>query len=247
MHFSSVLAVVGLFQAAGSTPLQSQSPAVPAQDVYALSGVVVDENRTPVANAELTISRDGGTLAVLRTADNGAFSVDHPARGTIQVTARRLGYKAKTAILDLDRRPKSEVIIVLETLPSEVATVVVRSGSGRLNQFYEHRKENPLGRFMDQTEIEKSGVRLASDLLRTVPGASLSASRRYGNTIRLRGCQPIVWVDKVPIRDVELDEIAGPEEIAGLEIYTSSTTVPPQFMDRGGRSCGAIVVWTRIN
>ncbi|MDQ3674537.1 MAG: TonB-dependent receptor plug domain-containing protein, partial [Gemmatimonadota bacterium] len=157
-------------------------------------------------------------------------------------------YRAMTTIIDRDRRPDSQLLrIVLESLPSEVAPVVVRSSGGRLDLFYQHRKENAFGRFIDREEIEKSGVRLASDLFRTVPGASLRTSRRYGNLIRMRGCQPIVWIDRVPIRDAELDELATPEEIAGIEIYSSSSGVPPQFMDRGGRSCGAIVVWTRIN
>jgi hypothetical protein len=221
---------------------------VPARDRYTLSGIVVDEKQTQVVSAELTISRDGQRLVVLRTTEEGTFSFDSPSRGTVQVMVRRLGYKPRITTVDLDRRTDAEVLrIVLETLPSEVAAVVVRSGGGRLDLFYQHRKENPFGRFIDREEIEKSRVRLASDLFRTVTGASLRASRRYGNMIRLRGCQPVVWIDRVPIRDVELDEVTTPEEIAGIEIYSSSSSVPPEFMDRGGRGCGAIVVWTRIN
>lgn len=248
IHLSSVLVILGLFEAARCIPLQGQSSDVPARPTYALSGIVVDKNQTPVASAELTFSRDGQSVAVLRTTENGTFKFDSPSRGAVEVAVRRLGYKARTITLDLDRRPDAEIVkIVLETLPSEVAAVVVRSDGGRLDQFYQHRKENAYGRFIDRAEIEKSRVRLTSDLFRTVPGASLRASRRYGNLIRLRGCQPVVWIDRVPIRDVELDEVVTPEEIAGIEIYSSSSSTPPQFMDRGGRGCGAIVVWTRIN
>ena len=248
IHLSSVLALLGLFEAARCIPLQCQSSDVPARATYALSGIVVDKNQTPVASAELTISRDGQSVAILRTTEEGMFNFDSPSRGTIEVAVRRLGYRAHAVTLDLDRRADAEILrVVLETLPSEVAPVVVKSGGGRLDLFYQHRKENAFGRFIDRDEIEKSRVRLTSDLFRTVPGASLRASRRYGNTIRLRGCQPTVWIDRVPIRDVELDEVATPEEIAGIEIYSSSTSTPPQFMDRGGRGCGAIVVWTRIN
>jgi hypothetical protein len=245
---ASVVIVFGLFEAALSFPLQSQVSAPPRADNYPLSGVVVDEKKAPLVNAELTFLRDGRTIAVLRSSETGTFAFDSPFLGEIQVVARRLGYKARTTTLNLDVRPSTELLtIVLETVPSEVAALIVTASGGRLAQFYEHRKQYAFGRFMDREEIEKSNVRLASDLFRAVPGASLRASRRYGNTIRLRGCQPIVWIDKVPIRDVELDEVAVPEEIAGLEIYTSSMTVPAQYMDRGGRSCGAIVVWTRIN
>lgn len=248
VHPSSILAILGLFGTARSFTLQSQALPVAPRATYALRGIVVDDEEKPVIGAELTISRDGGTLAVLRTGEQGTFSFHNPGRGTIHVMARRLGYRAMTTIIDLDRRPDTQVLrIVLESLPSEVAPVVVRSRGGRLDLFYQHRKENAFGRFIDREEIEKSGVRLASDLFRTVPGASLRPSRRYGNLIRMRGCQPIVWIDRVPIRDAELDELATPEEIAGIEIYSSSSGVPPEFMDRGGRGCGAIVVWTRIN
>jgi hypothetical protein len=248
IHLGRILVILALLEAASGTPLQGQSSTVPVRAAYALSGIVVDEKQAPIVSAELTISRNGRSLAVLRTTEEGKFNFDSPSAGTVEVMVRRLGYKARAIALDLDRRTDAEVLrIVLETLPTEVDAVVVRSGGGRLDVFYQHRKENAFGRFIDREEIEKSRVRLASDLFRTVPGASLRASRRYGNTIRLRGCQPMVFIDRVPIRDVELDEVTTPEEIAGIEIYSSSSSVPPEFMDRGGRGCGAIVVWTRIN
>ena len=248
IHFRSVLAVLGLVAAARSLSLQAQSPQVPPNAAYSLSGIVVDEKQAPVVSAELTISRDGQNLTLLRTNEKGAFSFAGQGRGSIQLVVRRLGFNPHTTTVDLDRRADAEILrIVLETVPSEVEPVVVTTDGGRLELFRQHRRENPFGKFFDRGEIEQSRVRLTSDLFRSVPGASLRPSRRYGNMIRLRGCQPQVWIDRVPVRDVELDEVTTPEEIAGIEIYSSSSSVPAQFMDRGGRSCGAIVVWTRIN
>jgi len=249
LHPYRVLAILGFLAAARTIPVQSQAALTPAPQGQELLGIVVDEKRAPVASVEMTFSRQGQTLALFRTSETGTFRFDSPRQGIVQIVARRLGYKPLTTTVDLDRRSQTDIVrIVLEALPSPVEAVVVKGAGRRLDQFYEHRKENAFGRFIDRAEIEKSGVRLASDLFRTIPGASLRPSRRYGNIIRLRGgCQPIVWIDKVPIRDIELDEVMTPEEIAGLEIYSSSAGVPPQFMDRGGRSCGAIVVWTRIN
>lgn len=248
MQISSILPVLGLFAATRSFPLEGQASAAPDRPTYSLTGTVVDEKQQPVGSAELTIARDGRTLAVLRTTDAGAFSFDTPGRGTIQVLTRRLGYKATTTSVELDDRPDTEVLrIVLEAVPTKVDAVVVKGTGGRLDLFYEHRRENAFGRFFDREEIEKSGVRLASDLFRTISGASLRPSRRYGNVIRIRGCQPVIWIDRVPIRDAELDEVATPDEIAGIEIYSSSVVAPPEFVDRDSRGCGAIVVWTRIN
>jgi hypothetical protein len=39
-----------------------------------------------------------------------------------------------------------------------------------------------------------------------------------------------------------LDMILHPEDVEGIEIYTTATT-PPQY-SRGG--CGVLVVWTRV-
>lgn len=241
------LVAMGTISSLLASSARGQTPTTPG-DTYELSGFVLDARRNPIGSTELTIRQDGRAPRVVRTGDDGKFLIMEVSRGSATILARRLGYKARTALFDVGpTSQRSNLEIALEPVPSELAAVDVTSRGGRLDLFYQHRKENAFGRFVDREEIEKSGVRLASDLFRTVPGASLRASRRYGNTIRLRGCQPTVWIDRVPIRDVELDEVATPEEIAGIEIYSSSSAVPPQFMDRGGRGCGAIVVWTRIN
>jgi hypothetical protein len=243
----SVLPVVGLLVASATQTVPSQVPVGGALPPYVLSGTVVDDKDVPIPNAELTLRRAGIIVAVVRSLSSGAFDFETDAGGMVEITARRIGFSAQTSTVDLDHRsPKSVIRIVLSTLATEVSPLVV-TGSGRLAQFYQNRKEYAFGHFMDRAEIEKSRARFASDLFRGVAGASLRVSRRYGNVIRLRGCQPTVWIDRLPMRDVELDEVAVPEEIAGLEIYTSSSGVPPQFMDRSGRSCGAIVVWTRSN
>ena len=81
-------------------------------------------------------------------------------------------------------------------------------------------------------------------MLRTIAGASLS-SDRAGNRILLRNCKPMVWVDGMRAPGAELNDVARPTDVAGLEVYPSSAGLPPQYQDRNNRMCGAIVVWTR--
>jgi hypothetical protein len=55
----------------------------------------------------------------------------------------------------------------------------------------------------------------------------------------------MVWVDGMRAPGAELDDVARPMDVAGLEVYPSSAGLPPQYQDRNNRMCGAIVVWTR--
>lgn len=41
-----------------------------------------------------------------------------------------------------------------------------------------------------------------------------------------------------------LDEFALPSHIAGIEVYTPPSRIPPEYQLLGGR-CGAILIWTK--
>jgi hypothetical protein len=225
----------------GQTPTASAA-------TYELSGYVLDAGRNPISRAELTIQQDRRAQRIVRTGDDGKFLIAEVSGGSATVVARRLGYKARTVVFDVGpTSPRSNLEIALEAAPSQLETIHVTSSDSWLNRFHQHRKENAFGQFFDREEIAKRGVRYSSDLFRTVAGASLRPSRRFGSAIRLRGCQPQVWVDGMPVQDAELDEVTRPSEIAGLEVYVSAPLVPAEYQDRRGRGCGAIVVWTRIN
>src|SRR5438132_4544 len=73
--------------------------------------------------------------------------------------------------------------------------------------------------------------------LRDVPAGRL--------TVRVRRCQPTVWVDGQRIPGAELDDVIQPNDIGGIEFYPSSSGIPPQYLDPSNRLCGLILVWTR--
>jgi hypothetical protein len=41
-----------------------------------------------------------------------------------------------------------------------------------------------------------------------------------------------------------LDDLLVPSAIAGIEVYPSTTGLPPKYQATGAR-CGVIVIWTR--
>jgi hypothetical protein len=133
----------------------------------------------------------------------------------------------------------------MNEVPSEVAEVIVEGSQGHLQEFYEHKANNNFAKFFERKDIVKQNPAYLSELLRSVAGASLSASPRTGNSISFRNCKPMVWVDGMRAPGAELDDVARPMDVAGLEVYPSSAGLPPQYQDRNNRMCGAIMVWTR--
>jgi outer membrane receptor for ferrienterochelin and colicin len=117
---------------------------------------------------------------------------------------------------------------------------------GGLREFYEHKDQRQtFAKFLDQEEIRKRSPMYSSDLFRSVPGISIKSANYNGNTIRIRGCQPMLWVDGQRVPGAELDEVIPPDDIAGIEFYTSMAGVPAQYMERQNRACGTIMVWTK--
>jgi outer membrane receptor for ferrienterochelin and colicin len=98
---------------------------------------------------------------------------------------------------------------------------------------------------MDENEIKKRGSVNTSELFRSVPGITIKAANTGGNTIRIRGCQPMVWLDGQRVPNAELDEVITPGDIAGIEFYTSTAGTPAQYMERTNRACGTVLVWTK--
>jgi hypothetical protein len=211
-----------------------------------LSGVVTDDGNVPIASAELMLARKGESNRLLRTGNDGRFAFDGVTAGPVFLTARRLGYRARTLQLKIDAgTAMTTLALVLETVAGDVAPVVVEGSDSRLDVFYAHKRQSSFGRFIERTEIERRGPVYLSELFRTIPGATVKVSGRAGNVVRLRGCQPLIWLDGIQVPNAELDDVTNPMDVGGIEVYTSWSALPGEYMDREGAGCGAIVVWTK--
>lgn len=224
----------------------AQNRGVQSSKQVTLSGIVTDDGNAPIQSAELTLARPGESARLVRTGSDGRFSFGNVGTGPISIAARRLGYLPRTLHLEIkaDSAPVP-VVLILQTLAVGIGPVRVEASDSRLETFYAHRSHSAFGRFIDAAEIARRGPLYLSELFRTIPGASVKASNHPGNIVRLRGCQPMIWLDGMRVPNAELDDVTNPVDISGMEIYTSWSTLPGEYMDRGMGACGAIVVWTK--
>ncbi len=237
-------AVPGLLSAQGAPPAAADPSAT-----YHVTGVITDAAREPVPDAEVTAA-DGGVRARGAVTDSrGRFNLGRFPAGPLSLHVHRIGYEAHAIKVEVGvgGQPTS-VEIVLLAVPAELAGVsVTADASGRLREFYQRRQDRAaFARFLDSEDIRRRGPANASDLFRTVPGISIKNNPSAGgNAIRIRNCQPMVWVDGQRSPGAELDEVIRPEEIAAIEFYPSAAGTPAQYLERGNRLCGLILVWTK--
>jgi len=217
----------------------------PAPKLVTIEGLIVD-GTSPVPSAEVGLSLEGLNQLMVRSDNDGRFTFANVPLGPGKLTVRRMGYRVRTIPLDMFKVNAGEPLKVdLESLATDLDTVTVDAMGGRMEEFYYHKQTSNFGYFIDQREIKKRAPRFVSELFRTIPGARIQVSRRIGNTVTLRGCQPRIWVDGVKMQDTEVDEVANVEEVAAMEVYPSWAGTPPQYMDRETRACGTIVIWSR--
>lgn len=210
-----------------------------------LAGIVVDAQRAPLGNVEVTLKQEGEANRLVTSGEDGRFVFADVAAGSITLSTRRLGYAPKSMdVRHPNRDSSSQLELVLDVIPNELASVIVEESKQHLAEFYDRKATSNFAKFFDQKDIRKRNPLYLSDLLRSVAGSTIS-SNGAGNKILLRGCKPMVWVDGMRAPGAELDEVARPSDIAGLEVYPSNAGLPAGYQDRNNRMCGAIIVWTR--
>lgn len=249
MRARLVGAALAATAAVSGPALSAQAAPAGTGPSHELRGNVVDAARRPLGQVEIVLIRDAAVVHTVISGDNGRFSFGRVQAGPVMLHFRRLGYVAQT--LELVVGPGGHPTIseiVLAELPSQLAEVEITTApaEGRYRGFYERKQQRAsFGRFLEHKDIRRLGPANPSDLFRTVPGISIRTGNLNGNTIRIRGCQPMVWVDGQRIPGAELDEVVQPTEIGAIEFYPSSAGVPAQYMERQNRLCGLILVWTR--
>ncbi|MEO8577197.1 MAG: carboxypeptidase-like regulatory domain-containing protein [Gemmatimonadales bacterium] len=237
-----VVAVTATLLAAGppTASLRAQ-----ASTPHRVAGIVIDQARTPVPGAELTLRRGSQSMKT-RSNDSGRFDFGQLSSGPVAIAVHRLGFRERTVNVEVgSAAAQSDLEIDLLAIPADIEAVVIDGTGGRLQEFAEHRKQRKFGHFFDQNEIRSKNPRFVSELFRGIPGARLFPAAGGGSRLLLRECRPRIWLDGVVAQDAEIDEVIAPSEIAGIEIYSSWAGIPAQYQDRENRACGVVLIWSR--
>lgn len=215
-------------------------------------GVARDSAGNGVSGVVIATAVMVGTSA--RTNDSGSYRVDGLPAGRYVFVARRLGFVPETAAVVIrggvtasaDFSMKS----VVATLEGETVTGnPLRGNMGPFNR----RKSRGVGAFITRDEIEQRQAASVSELLRYVPGVSVTQMMagepqpvRMDRVARGPGtedCHVQVYVDGHPYANGNIDDF-NPLALEGIEVYRSASEIPADFRTRGAM-CGVIALWTR--
>lgn len=228
-----------------------------------IHGIVKDvDSGSPLAGARVIVEGVPGSYA---TDQDGRFAIPDVLPGTRRITVSRSGYSARTDSVDVPPGSFLSLVVELAGEPIPLAPILVsvepRNLDLELAGFYD-RRDREHGVFLTRAAIEERNPVTSVDLLEGIPGVRIIreginrmvvlAGRRAMSLMQdphAEPCYPTVWMNGMLVqqasydRPVNLDDLVGPWEIEGLEVYQSTSRIPIQFNVQG--ACGVLVVWTR--
>ena len=235
---------------ADSTPLLPGEKLRPAPKVGGarFNGVVGDAKGKPLETARARII--GRRPA--KTNSAGVFVLDSLALGTQTLEVRALGFVPMSRLVNVtDAAPPDTIRMTsIKAMLDTIRVIGERVYNADVNGF-EMRRRGGMGRYVSREDIDRRRPYDFTNLLYNVPGMRVSFRAGY-ISIAMRGvfgtCSPAIFLDgfqQILDYGSDLNFLVQPDEIEGVEIYTSGALTPAQFTGRGGTGCGSIVVWTR--
>lgn len=222
----------------------------PLRGAARVSGVVVNRNGAPVANARVGLM---GSSAATMTRANGEFVLDSLPAGTQAIVVRQLGYSPTEVPVELSARTPARVTVKLGVLVPQLSPVEVTSRREEGLQkvgFLDRKRTSAGGYFITPEDLERRKALRFTDVLRTTPGLRVSDRNGQAMISSTRSAQGsgcvTVYVDGAPWQQLnpgDLDTFVQPNEVAAIEVYNGAG-IPGQFMTPG-RNCTAVVVWTK--
>lgn len=226
---------------------------VHAQTPYRAQGQVRSVDGAPVVGA--TVSTDA---ARAQTDSLGKFSLPLAVADSTTITVRRLGFARVTFTLPTDSLALLNVDIELAPVARELAQLTVAEERvariPSLERFTERRREKAgVGTFLTRQDIVKREGMPLSSLLAQSRGVTIIRPRGAGGrnilrftrwTQRGRSCAPMVWLDGIPVKNFEIDDIPS-ADVEALELYATAASAPPEFDTGSELACGVVVIWSR--
>jgi hypothetical protein len=231
---------------AGSALLGVRAAAQGPPGTAKLVGTITDTAGIPLARAEIWLL----SAATIRTisSDSGTFALDGLPAGAVTFAVRRLGFESATFLALLKAGRTHQATFPLTPSVQPLAGVRVQDTTSAWLSLFEERRSMHRGTFLTRADFEKYNYRIASDILRQVPGVQVQPARVGTQVVMTRGagarrCLPQLYVHSTPYSG-NFDDFA-PDDIEALEIYVGISEIPPDLNTMGRPICAAIVIWTR--
>jgi hypothetical protein len=212
--------------------------------------LVRDAAGRPVTNARVRLLG----RKTSRSDANGAVTFDSIASGTQTLEVLSIGYEPERRTVDVAVGGEPTDTVVLSSLHGVLDTV--RITASRDPTGFELRRATRKGQFITAADVVSENPVNTTHLLRTRPGLRYSFDRNGLGFIEVttldKPCRPLILVDGFPPGaapdapgHAALDWIMHPDEIGGVEIYTTPGQVPAEVARFAVAPCAAIVFWTR--
>ena len=243
--------LVALIVAIGS--MLAASSMLPAQTALTtpsvIDGYISDADLAPIADAAVSLLGRSGHVV---THENGRFRIIGLAAGTYVVVANRIGYTPATVRIELAAADTARPSITLEhnaPMLDTLKVIAANRPSARMAEFAERRKLG-IGQSLNAEEIDKRNTPWMAELFRGFLGMRLSQNDGPPLNARvgvIRDCPFKFYLDGVARptpRNLDA-EFPPTKDLAGIEVFTSVASVPPQYAGGGGAFCGVILIWTK--
>ena len=235
--------VAALLGASLTSRVIAQNPPAPTAK---LVGTITDTSGVPLSRAEIWLIA-GGALRTISN-DSGKFELPGLPSGSITLGVRRLGYESATFTAVLKPGKTHRATFPLSPSAQSLAEVKVQDTvSSWLSVFEAHRSVHR-GTFITRRDFERDNLRIATDILRRVPGVQIVPTRSGTSVQMMRGfgtrrCVPQLYVHETPYSG-NFDDFT-PDDIEAIEVYVGISEIPPDLITMGRPICAAIVIWTR--
>lgn len=213
-------------------------------------GVVRNAEGAPISGARVVL---WGSGVEATTSASGAFVLTQLPAGTYTMESRAVGFTPSRMAVDALETEENLAEFTLARYVPSLDTMRVQAYTNQASNSYGsflRRKQAGFGYFLDEDAIEKRSPVFMSDLLRTVPGVRIAMGTSGQSVVQMRGsdfspyCTPTVLVDGMQVysEDGNLENIASPQQVRGIEVYPRTANMPVELQRMNG--CGAVVIWT---
>lgn len=191
-----------------------------------------------------------GTAISATTGESGVVNLVNLPAGSQTLVVRAIGLAPTFRVVALRPGAESTEMIDAARIAALLPTMsVIGLGPDRVVAEYERRRKLGFGYFVEGTQLQSASMSAA--FWYQFPGVTVDAGSGSSMMPTMRGqfmsrCVPNVWVDGVKLTIADGWELRGALMTAKrIEVYTSASRVPGEFLSGDVSGCGAIVVWSR--